>query len=194
MKHTMSTEIRPAAYRALGLPGLLALLAGLLPAAVLAVPASYHGIHVEVRAEGAVHIARAFYEGGTPVTDGDITVTAPGSDQAWQAGRTDPAGRFVFLPDAEGTWTVQVDDGSGHRARTTVEVAADAVSTSPGAAAHALGHEEETADHAHEHEESVPDEEGGERLWQLLTGLGLIAGISGVAYGITARRRMSGGA
>ncbi len=185
-----------------------------------------HGIHIQVSAEGGTHIARAFYEGGTPVAGGDITITAPDSGEAWQTGRTDPAGRFAFLPDGQGTWTIQVDDGRGHRARTTVQVRAEQTAALPetetplqGVVAGSHSHEHadeathshehaEEATHSHEHaEEAQPfssprtdaggtlthpqgeADHGEGRVWQLLTGLGLIAGITGTAYGYTARRK-----
>ena len=129
-----------------------------------------HGIHLQVSAGVGVHVARASYEGGTPVVDGDVTITAPGSEKAWQTGRTDPSGRFAFFPDAPGTWTIRVDDSRGHRARATVEVGAEEVAIRPERGTSA-------------------GPEGEARLWRLLTGLGFIAGITGVAYGYTARRK-----
>lgn len=166
----------------------------LLPLEAIGSPAMVHGIHLDIRTEGAVCIARAYYEGGTAVTDGDITVLAPGSEEAWQTGRTDPAGRFAFLPDSEGTWTVTVDDAHGHRTRNTVVIGPDQVRSAPaggeaGSPAHSHEHGGEAGtEHAHEpaHEDGGGDED---RLWQLLAGLGIIAGIAGTAYGITARRQ-----
>jgi len=128
-------------------------------------PRAFHGIHVEVSARSGIHVARAYYEGGGPVVNGDVTIMPPGSEEAWQTGRTDPSGRFAFFPDAPGTWIVQVDDGGGHRTRATFEVGAGGVTAGP---------------------------EGESGLWRLLTGLGLMAGITGVAYGYTARRKLAG--
>jgi nickel transport protein len=129
-----------------------------------------HGIRVQVSAGVGVHVAWASYEEGTPVVDGDVAITAPGSEEAWQTGRTDPSGRFAFFPDAPGTWTIRVDDGRGHRAQATVEVGAREVAAGPEV-------------------EASAGPEGEARLWRLLTGLGLIAGVTGVAYGYTARRK-----
>ena len=195
----------------------------------LAVPL-FHGIHIRVSVRSGIHIVRATYEGGTPVADGDILITAPGSEEAWQVGRTDPAGQFAFLPDAVGTWIIQVDDGRGHRARTTLEVEAGQVAALsegviPAQDEVAVIHtHEDEADpgHTHQPEEGTtgPREQaqaspgpspehtgaaaatptnprgvasqGEERLWKLLTGLGFIAGITGIAYGYTARRKGAG--
>jgi hypothetical protein len=149
------------------------------------VPPVFHGIHIQVSARGGVHVARASYEGGTPVVSGDVTVMAPGSEEAWQTGRTDPSGRFAFVPDVPGSWTIQVDDGLGHRARATVQVEALDVAAEPEGESTARV-DDTPAALPHSHSETG---QGEPRLWQLLTGLGLIAGITGTAYGYTARRK-----
>ena len=216
--------------------GLFLFLSGSPTAIRSPMPLAFHGIHVQISARDGVHLARAFYEGGTPVVNGDVTITTPGSEEAWQTGRTDPSGRFAFLPDAPGTWTIQVDDGRGHRTRTTFQVEPGVGAPGPeGESAtraderptHIHEHGEEEAEGhehgeegtgAHEHGEEATEAHGdvregelsspehdappvaltpshsesgqGEaRLWQLLTGLGLIAGITGAAYGYTARRK-----
>jgi nickel transport protein len=138
----------------------------------------FHGIHVEVSAQGGILVARAYYDGGTPVVDGEVTISPPGSEEAWQTGRTDPSGRFAFLPDAPGPWTVQVDDGGGHRGRTTFDVGAGEAPAGP-----------EGEAPAGPKGEAAAGPQGQARLWQLLTGLGLIAGMTGAAYGYTARRK-----
>ena len=207
--------------------GFCLFLSGIHLAALPVPPAPFHGIQVRVSVQGGVHVVRASYDGGLPVADGDVTITAPGSEDGWQRGRTDPSGRFAFLPDAAGTWAVVVDDGRGHRARTTFQVeeewGAGAEGVAPEGEGTARGGEEEPAhehesgaesahshgpeeDPAHEHEsgvESAHTHAPGEgeahthgpedaRLWQLLTGLGLMAGITGAAYGYTARRKEAG--
>ena len=134
---------------------------------------SFHEIEIQVSDQGGIHLARASYDGGGPVVNGDVTITAPGSEETWQTGRTDPSGLFAFFPDAPGTWAIQVDDGLGHRTRVTFVVGAGEVVTEPG--------------------EIAADPEGGARIWQLLTGLSLIAGLTGAAYGYTARRKGAAG-
>jgi nickel transport protein len=39
-----------------------------------------------------------------------------------QTGRTDAKGRFAFIPDRNGPWTVVADDGMGHVSTATVPV------------------------------------------------------------------------
>nr|MCU0228623.1 hypothetical protein [Bryobacterales bacterium] len=46
---------------------------------------------------------------------------APASD-AFQTGRTDREGRFVFRPHVAGVWKISIDDEMGHRATTEVSV------------------------------------------------------------------------
>ncbi len=39
----------------------------------------------------------------------------------YQNGRTDASGRFSFVPDSPGTWTVIMTDGQGHRSEAAIE-------------------------------------------------------------------------
>lgn len=39
----------------------------------------------------------------------------------YQNGRTDASGRFSFVPDSSGTWTVIMTDGQGHRSEAAIE-------------------------------------------------------------------------
>lgn len=165
----------------------------LLLAPALAGALGVHGLELELASEGPYRVVTATYAAGTPAPDADVVVEAPGGDTegAWQTGRTDPMGRFVFAPDRDGEWRVTVDDGQGHRAVLTFSVTP--ASEEGGGEARVV---EETPPHDHDaprealNAPPVPAEGpgGGGRFWQLATGLSLIAGLTGMAYGVTARR------
>jgi nickel transport protein len=53
------------------------------------------------------------YTTDEPMSYADITVQGPG-DTAAQTGRTDAKGRFAFMADRHGPWSVTADDGMGH--------------------------------------------------------------------------------
>ena len=83
---------------------------------------------------GAVSVEAA-YDDGSAMAFCDAEVFRPGSEdeEAYQAGTTDPLGRFAFVPDTIGTWLVTVDDAMGHRA--TVEVVVDSSGVGAGGGA-----------------------------------------------------------
>jgi nickel transport protein len=162
------------------IPGLLALVT------VLTGAASPHGIDVVVDTDGPFRVVIATYASGDPAADADVTVGAPeayGQGEPWQQGRTDPRGRFVFAPDRPGEWRVVVDDGQGHRAVASVVVPApSAVETIDTSVADGVPAPAATRSGA------PAPREGGTTVWQLATGLALIAGVTGVAYGVAGRR------
>lgn len=81
-----------------------------------------HGVRHSTSEGGT--IVRAAYDDGSPMAFCDVAVLAPcEAETPFQAGATDRNGGFAFIPDTNGTWTVTVDDGMGHRvtARVVVE-------------------------------------------------------------------------
>ena len=172
-----------------------------LSAPALVAPAStpFHGFTVRLTREGRVVVAACHYDGGTPVAGAQVTLFPPGADTPYQTGVTDRAGVFVFLPASPGEWRVVVDDGMGHRRETRIETvmahetgigsdADDGDSSGTTAAGEADRHDSQGdagtgADQIHTHES-----DGAERPWKLATGLSLIFGLTGFAYGFTARR------
>ncbi|MCP4134405.1 MAG: hypothetical protein GY754_25760 [bacterium] len=60
---------------------------------------------------------QALYSDGSPMSDSEVTVVAPGSviTRPFITGITDKKGNFFFLPDQKGKWKIIVDDGMGHR-------------------------------------------------------------------------------
>ncbi len=108
-------------------------------------------------------VVRASYGGTQAVAHAKVQVFAPGGDREFQTGTTDRRGYFSFVPEGEGAWRVAVDDEEGHRRELTVSVPrAFAGSAAPAAPP---------------------------RWERLLAGLALIAGATGVLYGVAARRR-----
>ncbi len=89
---------------------------------LLAPRADAHGVDIQPLAGGQGVVAR--YQDGSPMSHAEARVRAPGeSEFTFQIGATDRAGRFLFLPDAPGAWTVEIDDGLGHAARHTLNIA-----------------------------------------------------------------------
>lgn len=88
-----------------------------------------HGANGEIYA-GDVRAVRLGYSVGEPVAAADVSVYAPGDDAVYQAGRTDIAGYFAFVPDRPGDWRLEARDGRGHVVEMTVTVGGGAVSPS----------------------------------------------------------------
>lgn len=79
----------------------------------VASPALGHGVRHRVFPGGTG--IEATYDDGSPMAYCDVTVFSPGSrDGEYQTGTTDAHGRFAFIPDTNGLWTLTVDDGMGH--------------------------------------------------------------------------------
>jgi nickel transport protein len=58
---------------------------------------------------------QAEYDNGNPMADAKVSLFHPDSDQTpWKNGSTDDEGRYFFVADADGEWTVQVEDNQGH--------------------------------------------------------------------------------
>lgn len=80
-----------------------------------------HGVRHSV-SEGAMAVT-ATYDDGSPMAFCDVSVfSSVDPDEPYQTGSTDPAGRFAFVPDTNGSWRVTVDDGMGHAMTAEVNV------------------------------------------------------------------------
>lgn len=143
-------------------------LAALLPA---------HDLQTRVEEKPPFVVISASYEGTEAASFIEVTVHPPASANmkadAFQTGRTDFDGKFVFLPTVPGDWRVQLDDETGHR----VELIATVTGKSAGEASAARPTGE------------VEGRGLGERL---LIGLSVLFGAAGLLYGWMARRRQSG--
>ncbi|HOE96737.1 MAG TPA: hypothetical protein PLS90_07520 [Candidatus Sumerlaeota bacterium] len=129
----------------------------------IAICAAAHGLHlsVDVRADH-VRIAGA-YENGTPLAGATVAIFAPQREEPYQEGRTDPAGRFAFIPDAGGRWRIRLDDSSGHVLERQVDIPAAGSPAASGPAA-------------------PPSPAANFHTFGLLVGVGLLAGISALAF------------
>ena len=89
-------------------------------------PAVGHGAFVDVMETQAVAVDARF-DTDEPMADAQVSVFAPDDPaEPWRVGRTDAAGRFVFVPDDRaGRWAIQVRQ-AGHGAMGYVEVGAAA--------------------------------------------------------------------
>jgi nickel transport protein len=115
------------------------------------------------------------------LSGGDVTVYAPGeTGDAFQSGKTDPSGRFAFIPDEAGDWRVVVDDGAGHKNEAAITIAESFFGVSDAA----LEAEGDSA-------EAGPSRAALPVFWKALIGISLLAGIAGVLYGMKARKEAS---
>jgi len=80
-----------------------------------------HGVKY-LRLKGGVGI-EAKYSDGMPLSFSSAKVFSPGNpDAEFQTGYTDKNGRFMFFPDMEGIWKVEINDGMGHGVVTNIDV------------------------------------------------------------------------
>jgi nickel transport protein len=135
-----------------------------------------HGISVVVERTGDAWVVTARYDGGVPMAGADVVIHGPGAESVYQEGRTDPGGRFVFMPSGPGEWRVRVDDGMGHR-RTVRTMVQAADPTLVGAEPDWTALTGSVA------------ADGGTGPWRFATGLSLLLGLTGFAYGFSARSR-----
>lgn len=64
-----------------------------------------------------------FYSDDEPMSYAEVVVFSPLDLKVqFQIGRTDKNGRFAFCPDTNGTWTIEANDGMGHKAVVKIEV------------------------------------------------------------------------
>lgn len=109
-----------------------------------------HGVEVEVNEVKGIEITIQ-YADGTPMADADVKIMSPSGKE--KNDLTDDKGRLVFYPDENGKWKVEIDDGLGHGAIKEIEWSGTI-----------------------KREEKKKLSQGQ----KLLTGLGIILGISGI--------------
>lgn len=112
------------------------LLIGLAAALLLwpvACPA--HGVSTSCR-EGRAMVIEAAYDDGEPMDYVKVRIQGP-DGRTFQVGNTDGHGRFAWVPDRSGQWTITTTDGMGHQAATKVQAAPgqDAGAVAPAAPA-----------------------------------------------------------
>lgn len=85
--------------------------------------ASAHALEAKELEAGNARALEFVYSTGGTANYAEVKVYAPdNADVEFQNGRTDALGRFAFLPDKDGTWTVVVADGMGHKVSHPVAV------------------------------------------------------------------------
>jgi nickel transport protein len=137
-----------------------------------ALPSQAHGVEGAVeRGEG--YCVTVQHDDGEPMGYAAVEIKAPDSELAFQKGRTDRNGGFMFQPDAAGRWQVVVQDGMGHRLALDVDVNEDPA----GKGEVQAGIPVAGAVHG--------------RFSNTLTGLAIIFGLCGLIYGWRARRQFS---
>ncbi len=121
-----------------------------------------HDLGLRYEITGGAVVVRAAYADREPCAYAAVLIYGPGDTKTeHQNGRTDAKGNFAFVPDRVGEWRAVIDDELGHKKEIRV---AWGIAAAPAAAA----------------PDSLPR--------KIVTGLALLFGLTGVAYGWTARR------
>jgi nickel transport protein len=153
---------------------------------LIAVPAALlfsHGLIVNTDLHPPTVVVSSSYDGGGIPAFAAATVFGPdASESPYQSGRADASGRFAFLPDRAGEWTVIIDDEMGHRRRAAITIDADFLAG------------KETAAAKPEIAVEQPEPPAGlSNALKLLIGLCLIFGFTGLFMGLKARRDLRSG-
>lgn len=129
-----------------------------------------HGVDGYIK-QDAGYCVTAMYDDGEPMLYAAVEIKAPDSEIAFQTGRTDRNGRFMFYADKPGKWHAVVQDGMGHRLAVDMEIG-------EGKAAPAAV------------ETPLPKNSGTlTRPVKILAGLSIIFGLCGFLYGWKVRRK-----
>jgi nickel transport protein len=112
----------------------------------------------------------ATYHDGSPMAFCDVEVFRPSGEEPYQTGTTDSHGRFAFVPNTTGSWSVAVDDGMGHRAIAEVVVDTQEIQLSQ----------------THTHDGGI------DTTGRLVLGLSAILALFGLISLVYARRRRAG--
>ncbi len=73
-----------------------------------------HGVRGGISSQKAIMV-ESEYDDGESMSYAAVEVYGPMEKIAFQTGRTDQNGRFLFFPDKGGEWKVIVNDGMGHQ-------------------------------------------------------------------------------
>lgn len=92
------------------------LLAALLALGWFGADAQAHALLAKEMASGDARVVEFSYSTGDVAAYTEAKLYGPDSaDVEFQNGRTDALGRFAFIPDKPGTWTIVVADNMGHK-------------------------------------------------------------------------------
>jgi nickel transport protein len=135
-------------------------------------PGGCHGVEGYI-APAQGYLVKALYDDGEPMCYAAVEITSPDAQIAFQTGRTDRNGAMMFRPDRTGRWQAVVTDDLGHRLRLELTVAegADAADALTGP--------------------NVPMRAARNRAANIITGISIIFGLSGLLYGWKGRRSRS---
>lgn len=107
------------------------------------------------------------YDDGSPLSYAEVTIYSPSEKQVeFQTGMTDKNGRFVFSPDESGDWLIKIDDGMGHGLVKKISVESGQLAVPPAT-------------------------RGLSRGEKILIGVSLIAGLTGLLYGISVKKQIA---
>ncbi|MFI3271528.1 MAG: hypothetical protein R3Y11_05410 [Pseudomonadota bacterium] len=117
---------------------------------------------------------RFYYSDDTPARFAEVIVLDPeGSD--FLIGRTDARGYFAFIPEKAGTWTVEINDGMGHKAVASFSVAdGKSISTAEQGIALTTQHDESVYHSQHAHHGSTYSHS---KLFMAIFGVSILANL-----------------
>jgi hypothetical protein len=128
-----------------------------------------HGVGIKVVEQSPFIKTVSSYSAEEPLANAKALVFSPGDKETeFQRGRTDAYGFFVFIPDRAGDWRFEVDDEMGHRKEIVIPV------TEGFLKGDTFGDQGDKT--------VVP------AYIKIILGLSLIIGITGIFYGIKAKR------
>jgi len=162
--------------------------------------AKAHSVRIEFSSQYPVVSLRASFSPSSPIKNAEVKIFTPSSDDIFQTGTTDPDGNFSFKPNVTGSWKVSVDDGRGHRRTSEVlvseaffkgEVTEQADKPKAESVDEGCAHSQ-LYEHEHEHshiEGHHHDHEHIPLVFRIIFGLSVIFGITGIWYGVKARKK-----
>ncbi|MBU1054210.1 MAG: hypothetical protein KKC46_10315 [Proteobacteria bacterium] len=121
------------------------------------------------------YLVTAEYDDGEPMSYAAVEIRSADSDIAFQTGRCDRNGHFMFFPDKQGQWDIVVTDGMGHRIALISDISIDANNDDKPKTS-------ETKSQAASY--------GITRAEKIVMGLSIIFGIFGLWYGWKAKREI----
>lgn len=162
------------------------LLAGLVAAG----PAWAHKMKIFATIEGDAIVGSAYFSPGGRVQDAEAILSVGGEDVART--RTGEDGSFRFALTRPGPYRIAIDGGDGHAAffilADSTPPATPAPLSTPASVSDAAL-EQAIARQIRPLREQIDAYEEKIRLHDILGGLGIIAGLAGVAFGLSERRK-----
>ncbi|MBN2135558.1 MAG: hypothetical protein JW737_07505 [Acidobacteria bacterium] len=152
---------------------------------LLATLAFGHGVKINTTMKSPTVILRCDYDGADLMSYAAVQVFSPiNTEIEYQSGRTDAEGKFAFIPNTVGTWKFVVDDEIGHMEEIQIQIDDSflhpvSVSTKP------------VSDEGITDEKPISTVKDIPILYKLIFGLGIIFGITGLAYWAKAKKTLN---